>query len=823
MLRMLSPLTLAGSILFVVLLAFAKPAHSESAAFDLSGPKIDIKIMRAGKTLPISQTPNLQAGDRLWLHPDLPKAQSVRYLMIVAFLRGSTNPPPDEWFIRAETWKKDVREEGFYVNVPSNAQQILIFLAPETGGDFSTLRSAVRGKPGAFVRASQDLQQAGLNRLRLEAYLKAVRQTTENDPEKLKERSTLLARSLGIKLDSECFDKPTAQQGPCLMQGSDDLILDDGHSQSMVTALTSGPSSALIGDISGTRIAGGGNYSPYIGAVVDVARLMVNFRTAEYQYLPALGLARQQELSLRLNNPPSFNKPKSVLVAALPAVEAIQLPPMRPVDAKQSYCLQKPDLVLPVQGAPLVFATELAHDMALRLSDKSGYQIDLPAKADATRGGFVIDTHAALAANRPAEAGLNGVLHGVWGFDSFDGPAFRLRTAHSAKWTVPKEDQTALIVGRDATLHIESEDAACLDQFTLKDAHDKVLKTTWKADKDNPERFELQVPLKDETEGTLTLLMKEYGTGEPEKIVLHSYAEAGKLEQFTIHIGDGEGTLRGTRLDEVAGLELSGMHFVPAGLTRAGQKDELRLKASNSNSSFGTASDALHPGTVEAHVSLNDGRVLPVQSTVAQPRPKVILLSKSIDPGHPEAGFFRFGSQDELPQDGKLSFFLKTQIPDVFPRNEKIEVASTDNSFSTTLSVGDGSLVLQDSRTVLATLDPLKSFGPAGFGPLRFRPVDNDGNTGDWQPLATLVRIPVLKEIRCPDAPDKQCVLTGANLFLIDSVASDEQFTHAMPVPSGFVDSSLQVPRPNGTLLYLKLRDEPSVVNRVVLPVLPEQ
>jgi hypothetical protein len=30
------------------------------------------------------------------------------------------------------------------------------------------------------------------------------------------------------------------------------------------------------------------------------------------------------------------------------------------------------------------------------------------------------------------------------------------------------------------------------------------------------------------------------------------------------------------------------------------------------------------------------------------------------------------------------------------------------------------------------------------------------------------------------------------------------------------------VPRPNGTLLYIKLRDDLSVVNPVALPVLPE-
>jgi hypothetical protein len=76
--------------------------------------------------------------------------------------------------------------------------------------------------------------------------------------------------------------------------------------------------------------------------------------------------------------------------------------------------------------------------------------------------------------------------------------------------------------------------------------------------------------------------------------------------------------------------------------------------------------------------------------------------------------------------------------------------------------------------------------------------------------------------VRCPDSPDKQCTLFGTNLFLIDSVASDAQFTHNVPVPVGFVDNSLPVPRPNGTLLYMKLRDDPATVDAVVLPVLPQ-
>ena len=96
-------------------------------------------------------------------------------------------------------------------------------------------------------------------------------------------------------------------------------------------------------------------------------------------------------------------------------------------------------------------------------------------------------------------------------------------------------------------------------------------------------------------------------------------------------------------------------------------------------------------------------------------------------------------------------------------------MATADASYNASLSLDDGSLVAQDAQTVMAVLDPLKSFGPSAFGPLRFRAVD--GNVkGDWQPLATLVRLPALKEVRCPESPDKQCTLTGTNLFLISSV-----------------------------------------------------
>src|ERR1700733_8099869 len=105
---------------------------ADAAAFDLTGPKVDVRVQREGHTLPISEVPNLQVGDRLWVHPDLPATQSVRYLVVIAFLRGSTNPPPDSWFIRVDAWSKAVHDEGVYLNVPEGAAEAMVFLAPET-------------------------------------------------------------------------------------------------------------------------------------------------------------------------------------------------------------------------------------------------------------------------------------------------------------------------------------------------------------------------------------------------------------------------------------------------------------------------------------------------------------------------------------------------------------------------------------------------------------------------------------------------------------------------------------------------------------------
>ena len=809
-----APLRLLASFLCLA----ATFALADPAPFDLAGPRIEVKVKRGDQTLPITAVPNLAAGDRLWIHPDFPPDQTAHYLLIVAFLRGSTNQPPDNWFFKDETWNKKFAE-GIYVTVPEGAKQALLFLAPATGGDFKTLVNAVSGRPGAFVRASQDLNQASLDRSRLDAYLDAVRRTSAADPTKLKEVSPLLARSLGVKLDQDCLDKNPEEQASCLVQKQDNLILNDGHSMSIVGALTTGPASDLSMQASATPRADFGYYSPYVASIIDIARILDSLHVAEYQYIPALATQHENALDLKLNTPPSFHNPKSVIVIALPPIEAPQPPPLHPVDEKQIFCATKSALVLPADGAPLVFSTGYARDMVLQLQagDK---KVELPLKADPAKGGFVVDNDSLTkneSASIPALHGeFTGSLHGLWGFTPFQGPTFHLQGAREQKWQLASADQDALIVGRDDTLHFQGEDTTCVDSIHFRDAGGKELKADWKPVA--PNRLEVTLPLKDAQPGSVTLLLKQSGLEKPQEIPLRAFASAGRLESFSIHAGDDQGILQGSRLDEVASLEVHGVRFDAGKLSRADGNDELLLETKDSTGANGlTAGQQL-----KASATLRDGRTVELPVTIGAPRPKVRLLSKSIETNQASTtSNIQLAGQDELPQTSKLTFSVKAQSPETFSREDKIEVATQDGSYSTILDMGDGTLTLQDTKTALATLNPSKAFGSSAFGPLRFRMVDASGAKGDWQPLVTLVRLPGLQDLKCPAAPDQPCSLAGSGLFLIDSVSSDALFSHSVQVPDGFPGSSLSVPHPDGQGLYVKLRDDPTAVNLVTLAAEP--
>jgi hypothetical protein len=74
-----------------------------------------------------------------------------------------------------------------------------------------------------------------------------------------------------------------------------------------------------------------------------------------------------------------------------------------------------------------------------------------------------------------------------------------------------------------------------------------------------------------------------------------------------------------------------------------------------------------------------------------------------------------------------------------------------------------------------------------------------------------------------PDLPESQCTLTGDKLFLIDAISADPDFSSPVTVPDGFIEASLSLSVPRGKGVYIKLRDDPSTVDTVVMPALSAQ
>jgi hypothetical protein len=879
-------------LLPLLLLCVCIPSIAADARFDLIGPKIDVRVTRNGQTLPIAAVPNLQPGDKLWIHPDLPASQSVKYLLICAFLRGNTNPPPVTWFHRIETWDPEVREEGAFIVVPPDAQQALLFLAPETGGDFKTLRSAVRGRPGAFVRASQDLIEAGFEEARIEKYIASIRRVPPTDTAELQKHSDLLSLTLALKPNEVCFKQPVDMQFTCLTQTGTQVVLDDGHGKTVADALN-GTTADLIAQASYSPAAGGGLYSAYVGAIVDVVRLMSSMHTAQYQYIPAISSPQGDAMNLRLNTPPSFHNPKSVLVIALPSVQPSVAPPLRPAHADEVTCLIKPSVVLPIDGAPLVFSTDFAHDLVLHLNTPPGApsEPDIPLAPDAYYGGLVLqksvthriplvdapDTNSqsaspANAVNQKLKAQkpepepvlITGVISGRWGFDAFTGPTVKLQQLPGSNWTIlpgsPEDSTNGIIAGHETTLFLNSTGSACVHTITAHPDEDTQLTIPFKRQPkpDQPNLLALTLPLQhDLTPGDLHLAIQQYDQPKADQVSARTFSEPATVTFIKLHAGDRSLVLTGTRLSQIAKVKLGDLAFLPA--PDASFDGVSSDPTSPAMLHFALPGNAPAPPThadenLTATILLRDGRSFSVPLVVASARPIIKMLRISSVPASKSANII-LSNPGDLPLSSLLTFTVKSPTP--FPRNGQIEIETVDGTLRTVLTLApSGGLLLQDPHTVVATVDPLRSFGPSAFGALRMRAIypapterrnghhasepdaqaeavaqsnqsiadgpeedDVSSPASDWLPLVTLVRLPVFNLLQCPSEFADPCTITGQNFFLLQQVSASPDFSNAVAVPDGYTGNTLSVPHISAATIFFKLRDDPSSVDSAILPV----
>jgi len=561
---------------------------------------------------------------------------------------------------------------------------------------------------------------------------------------------------------------------------------------------------------------------------VDLVHLVSLMRTAQYQYIPAIAFPQGSTLNLKLNAPPSFHNPKSVIVIGLPAIQDARLPPLRPHDPNQVACFLQPKMTLRLEGAPLVFSTSFAHDLVLHLN-RTGEPTDIPLAADAFEGGLVVkqdnpegrlDDANLHIRNTPAQnpdvkigstADLNitGTVRGYWGFDSFEGPTLTIQQTDGKNWKVVSDSQ--IIAGQDTHVTLQGEGTACVQHIAVTNGKERDVDVSFKAatgenGKITANKLDLDVSLKKMQPGSYSLAIQQYGDSNQDKVPLTAYTGDLHLDDVKIHAGDSTAMLSGQGLQNVDSVQIGNQTFVP---TREGNsKESVRLQADG-----GVSPD----NGSEAAVKLKDGRTMKVKVTLEAARPRLDLISFKATPSQQNGTIpISLGGKDEISIHSKLTFVVHTA--EVFPRTQTIEVATVSGSVHASLSLSANDLILQDEHTVVATIDPLKAFGQSAFGKLQMRPVAQDGTVGDWTPLGILVRTPDITAIHC-STDNPNCTIDGTNFFLVQSFSATSDFSKPTEVPSGFAENTLNVPVPaDGTTLYVKLRDDPEAVATVTLP-----
>ncbi|RIA37521.1 hypothetical protein DFR49_3407 [Hephaestia caeni] len=783
--------------LLLGLAAAPAPARAASSPFDLAGPGLQVAVRHGGRTLPIARVPNLAESDRISIKLDLPERQGARMLLVAAFLRGATNPPPKDWFFKSKTWKKGGTELS--LTVPAGARQLVLFLAPDDNSDYDAIVEAVRDRPGTFVRASQELNQASLDRGRLDTFLRHIHRLEGSDPDRIATISPVLTQSLSVKLKTECLDQPTDLQAACLTQDREALLLADTHTSALAETLAGAPTD-LAYRISSTRQAGYGYYSPYIGVVRDIARLFGAFQSTQLQYIPALSRIDDDRVTLLLNAAPSFGRPASVMVVALPAIEPPRVPPLRHSATQGALCAA-PGTVLPIEGAPLVYATRYAQNMRLRVVRESGASLDLPVTADPTRGGYVLAAPAATW--RGLGDTITGTLHGDWGFVPFDGPTFSLANPEAAAWHTVSRDAAVLPVGRDNALDLVGGAPACVDRITLADG--RVL--TWKPT--GGDRLTVTVPVPPAAPDALTLLVHPKGGGEAVSVALATTTEQLRLDRLTLRARDSEADLTGIGLDKVTAVTLGGLALRPGAIVRADGTDRLTLTAADPEKLA-----ALDPGHREtATVTLADGRKRPLPVVVAAPRPAATLLGLTATPAVTQHQLqIAIADKKVVPLGAALTFSFRAAPTTRLTGRETIEIATADGRLSARIAPGAGYAVQNDTIGVVKA-DLAATLGASAYGPIRFR-ILQDGVAGAWAPLATLVRLPTLDALQCDD---QACHLTGSDLYLLAAVATTADFAGAVAVPDGFTGTMIAVPRPADGRLFLRLRDDAGAIATVTI------
>jgi len=165
--------------------------------------------------------------------------------------------------------------------------------------------------------------------------------------------------------NNDCFKLPVEMQYTCLTQTGIRPCSTMATARPSLTASPAEPNSDFINQASYTGLAGAGNYSAYVGAIVDLVRITSGLHTRHYQYIPAIAspAAKVSNLRLQHSGPPSITR--KVRHRSSVCLRSSRSPPRSAhPNPKKIDCLpQTRGGSSPSEGAPLVYSTAFAHDL----------------------------------------------------------------------------------------------------------------------------------------------------------------------------------------------------------------------------------------------------------------------------------------------------------------------------------------------------------------------------------------------------------------------------------------------------------------------------
>jgi hypothetical protein len=796
----LAPLSWLARMLALSLLVFG-PARTALAAGERDvihhGPALDVQIERGSTRLPLSLVNRLRAGDRVLVRPEKDTIAKGDWVLLLARVSARGNQVQSQHFDLAKL------TDHAAIEITDDGQVPVIMLAPQLrnlfGLNTSLLESSrlldevLRADPQRF----HDLQRADQINQAIQALSRGIeRRVSGQQHAQAVQAAREVAARFGVRqVDDECFKTQTVNT-ECVatsIVANRDFVL---------------PGAKDLSEMIGLRK--GADLNSFLTAELRVLSQATEYLGSKYRdtydFAPTFGRRQPRGSRVELFSIARFRS-GSIKTAYIyvPSWFAGQVPRLRPGDGlAPCYAAGR----LPMQVIGTLPLGNYWHDWLMTVTDPSDDQTLVEVEGlrfDPDSGTFRFD---AAFTDIPAARRGNSVkvtLSGQFGFDPVDVDTIEmmlpLRTARQVTDAIKGLDQLA--AGERLRLALSDASAgACVTGMTLETAQGAIFRS-------NPDTAAtLDLDLSVASAGTAQLSVLQYGVA-PLVVPLRIRPAAARIEQLEHADLDDKLTVRGSRLERIANIEVGGMICDPSGVIASSPRaagDSASLQLICRGGSF--ENDRL-PDQAIIHHRDGEPRAFSVPLRKSAAKPAVRLMSDTptgllVTPSAKALQWQLSPQETYLTEDSGLSLLLQTIPPYRLARSAyqlQLRVADDPRSDREPFTAA---LIADFSHDELRTRNPLnfqRDLLPSVVNPLEFRVMHQASQlVSDWQPIGrSVVLLPDLDKASC--SPDGSTLwISGRNLDLIDGIRVDDP---AQGVPNPVFAPPSFDPCPNGLCLRL--------------------